>query len=314
MLSADGRYTLTYNGEIFNFPELRCELEAEGAVFTSHCDTEAIMLGWARHGSRFLSRLRGMFALSLWDRETEKGFLARDAFGIKPLYVAQRGDTILFASEVRALLSSGLVERVLSRAGLSTFLHTGSVAEPFTIVEGVLAIEPGSVVEVRFVNGTPMLGEREVFAEAFPAAAAEVDSPWQSAFQLRNALRDSVSHHLLSDVPVAMFLSGGLDSSALVGIASEVSKHQLETFTVAFDEAEYSEGELGRAVARRFATRHHEVRMSGNDLLDALPSAFGAMDQPSLDGLNTYMVSRAVRMNGIKVALSGLGGDELFGG
>lgn len=314
MLSADSRYCITYNGEIFNFPELRIELQREGAVFRSHCDTEAILLGWMLHGARFLSRLRGMFAFVLWDKERGLGYLVRDAFGIKPLYVARAGASVLFASEVRALIASGAVERVLSAEGLSSFLHTGSVAEPYTIVEGISAIQPGAVVEVSFRGDIPVLGDPQVFADAFPGETEEVTSISQSAFQLRNALRDSVRHHLLSDVPVAMFLSGGLDSSALVGVASEVSDKPLETFTVTFSEAEYSEGELGRKVAERFGTKHHEVHLSGRDLLEALPSAFAAMDQPSLDGLNTFIVSRAVSSHGIKVALSGLGGDELFGG
>jgi len=314
MTACAGRYSITYNGEIYNFPELRDQLEAEGAVFHSNCDTEAILLGWALHGSKFLGRLRGMFAFGLWDRELSKGYLARDAFGIKPLYVAAKPDAFVFASEVRALVESGLVERRLSAAGLASFLNTGSVAEPYTIVEGVMAVRPGTLLEICFNGDSPEAAPEKQFAGIFPTDEEEVDNLSQSAFQLRNALRDSVAHHLLSDVPIATFLSGGLDSSAIVGIASEVSERPLETFTVTFSEQEYSEGELGRKVAERFSTRHHEVPLSGSDLLDALPAAFGAMDQPSLDGLNTFIVSRAVRSFGIKVALSGLGGDELFAG
>jgi len=255
-----------------------------------------------------------MFALALWDRKTSRGYLARDAFGIKPLYYADTTGEIFFASEVRALFQSGAVERVLSPEGIASFLLTGSVAEPYTIVKGIWALPPGTVAEISFQSGAATIGEPVTFAVAFPPANDEVDSMAQCAFLLRNALRDSVSHHLLSDVPVATFLSGGLDSAALVGIASEVSANPLETFTVIFSETEYSEGDLGRKVAERFSTNHHEVHLGGKDLVEALPSAFAAMDQPSLDGLNTYIVSRAVRSHGIKVALSGLGGDELFGG
>lgn len=314
MSTADGRYCITYNGEIYNFPELKRDLETAGARFRSHCDTEAILIGWELYGRDFVRRLRGMFAFALWDSDARRGYLARDAFGIKPLYIASAGQSLLFASEVRALLESGEVNRALSPAGLASFLNTGSVAEPYTIVQDVSTIPAGTIVEVSIEDGNAVRHSPHRFAHALESDEGEVTSFSQSAFQLRNALRDSVSHHLLSDVDVAMFLSGGVDSSALVGIASEVSPNPLETFTVTFSEEEFSEADLGRRVANRFSTRHHEVPLLASDLLDALPVAFAAMDQPSLDGLNTYIVSRAVRSFGIKVALSGLGGDELFAG
>lgn len=314
MLSEDGRYCITYNGEIYNFPELKHELEKAGVAFRSHCDTEAIIHGWALYGIPFLKKLRGMFAFALWDRDLRRGYLVRDAFGIKPLYVAATPGAVLFASEVRALVASGAVDRVLSAEGIASFLNSGSVAEPFTIVEGVRAIGPGTVVEVVFKGDVPVLGDVEIFAEAFPDEPAIALTMEESATLLRDALRDSVRHHLLSDVPVATFLSGGLDSSAIVGIATEVATSPLETFTVTFSEAEYNEGALALKVAERFHTKHHDVHVSESDLLNAMPAAFAAMDQPSLDGLNTYIVSGAVRGSGIKVALSGLGGDELFAG
>ena len=314
MSTRDSRITITYNGEIYNFPALRNRLEAEGVEFHTQCDTEMLLLGWRKYGPDFLKELRGMFALGLWDADLKRGYLARDGFGIKPLYVAPRDDSVLFASEVRALVASGLVARTLSAPAVRSFLCTGSVAEPFTIVDGVFAVPPGCIIEVAVDDdGARIDGIRQFDAPFTPDSPEPVPFS-QSAFQLRNALRESVRRHLLSDVPVAMFLSGGLDSSAVVGVATEVSSAPLDSFTVTFAEGEFNEGDLSRLAAQHFGTRHHEIPLSWRDLLDALPDAFKAMDQPSLDGLNTYVVSRAVSDAGIKVVLSGLGGDELFGG
>jgi len=315
MWSADGRFCLSYNGEIYNFRELRKELEREGARFESTGDSAVLLEGWARWGSRVLPRLRGMFALSLWDREAERCYLARDAFGIKPLYVSESRGAVLFASEVRALLASDIIPRAISPAALRSYLATGSVAEPLTIIDSIEAVPAGSVVTIDCRRGAPVIQDTETFGNAFtPVNAEQQAAATSDPSELRRVLRDSVSHHLVSDVPVALFLSGGIDSSSIVGVASEVSETRLDTFTVTFDDPDYSEAAAARAVAEKFGTRHHEIPLTGNDLLDALPAAFSAMDQPSLDGLNTYVVSRAVREHGIKVVLSGLGGDELFGG
>ncbi|MEO8192489.1 MAG: asparagine synthase (glutamine-hydrolyzing) [Gemmatimonadales bacterium] len=314
MFTADGRLAITFNGEIYNYAELKRELEREGAVFRSSCDTEVLLVGWLRHGADFLSRLRGMFAFALWDSELDRGYLVRDAFGIKPLYVAERDGEVLFASEVRALLASGRIRPALSAPAVASYLSTGSVAEPLTIIEGMVAVPPGCVVEVALGNaGFRTVGARR-FARAYPPEPDIHRDPRSHIHRVRNALRESVRYHLVSDVPVALFLSGGIDSSAVAGLASEVSDSQLESFTVTFSEADFSEAAPAREAARRFNTRHHEILLSGDDLLSALPDVFAAMDQPSLDGLNTFVVSRAVRSYGIKVVLSGLGGDELFGG
>ena len=315
MWSRDGRFCLAYNGEIYNFRELRDELSREGVKFESTGDTEVVLEGWIRWGSRVLPRLRGMFALALWDRDEERCYLARDPFGIKPLYVTETPGSVLFASEIRALLTSGLVARRLSSFGLRSYLAFGSVEEPHTIIDSIEAVPAGGFLTVDCRRDTSVVGQAEHFADVFPPAEMPGESSAHSRTDnLRSALRDSVAHHLLSDVPIALFLSGGLDSSTVVGVASEVSDSTLDTFTITFDEADYSEAEPARAVAKKFGTRHHEIPLTGRDLLDSLPGAFAAMDQPSLDGLNTYAVSRAVRANGIKVVLSGLGGDELFGG
>ena len=314
MFSHDDRLCITYNGEIYNYLELRAELEREGVQFRSTCDTEVLLLGWQKHGAKFLERLRGMFAFALWDREKGRGYLARDAFGIKPLYVADRAGEVLFASEVRSLLATGRIDPVLSSPAVASYLFTGSVAEPLTIIDGIVAIPPGCVVEVAPRGGGFETLPPERFITAFPPSD-DIHREFKShVHRVRNALRESVRYHLVSDVPVAVFLSGGIDSSAVAGLASEVADTRLESFTVTFSEADYSEAQPAREAARRFNTKHHEILLSGQDLLNALPDVFAAMDQPSLDGLNTFVVSRAVRSFGIKVVLSGLGGDELFGG
>jgi asparagine synthase (glutamine-hydrolysing) len=314
MFSRDGRFCITYNGEIYNYRELRAELGHVGISFESSGDTEVLLAAWAHYGFEALSRLRGMFALAIWDRAEEKGYLARDEFGIKPLYYFEQGGAILFASEVRALLASELVPRTLSEEALDSYLATGSVSEPLSIIEGVRAVPPGYVLEVREDGGRPRVVATHRFAKVFESHTDQTGRAGDAASALRSAMRDSVAHHLISDVPLGLFLSGGLDSSSVVALASEVSDTTIDTFTVTFGESQYSEAEPARDVARRYGTRHHEIPLSAGDLLNALPDVFSAMDQPSLDGLNTYVVSRAVRAHGIKVVLSGLGGDELFAG
>jgi asparagine synthase (glutamine-hydrolysing) len=314
MMSRDARLSLTYNGEVYNFIELRAELERSGEWFRSTGDTEVLVAAWSAYGPKALEKLRGMFALALWDRDLGKGYLARDAFGIKPLYVAQTSGGVLFSSEIRSLLASGAIQRRLSADALASYLCTGSVAEPATIIEGVFAVPAGCYVEVTRSGDGFSVSEPKRFASPLDPSDEEPLGLAAAGGQLRDALRDSVKHHLLSDVPVALFLSGGLDSSAVVAVASEVSDRRLESFTITFAEAAYSEAAPAREVAERFRTQHHEIPLSGHDLLNALPDVFAAMDQPSLDGLNTYVVSRAVKAYGIKVVLSGLGGDELFAG
>ena len=315
MLSADGRYTLVFNGEIYNFRALRAELEREGVIFRGTGDTEVLLAGYTRHGARFLSRLRGMFAFGLWDRERGRGVLARDPFGIKPMYIAEHDGRVHFASEIRALLNSGAAPRIIEREAVSGFLQYGSMPEPWSAVHGVRPLAPGTLVEVTVDERGARLGASERFDSALHAPAEDrITDPARAARVVRDALSDSVAAHLVSDVPVAVFLSGGIDSSAVVALASQQSSTPLDSFTITFSEAAFDESEAARSVARRYRTNHHEIPLTGGDLLAALGPAFDAMDQPSMDGLNTYAVSRAVRAAGLKVVLSGLGGDELFAG
>lgn len=316
MLSPDGRWSIVFNGEIYNYRSLRADLEREGARFRGGSDTEVLLEGWIRHGPRYVQRLRGMYALGIWDEAEGRGWVARDPFGIKPLYYAEREGTVLFASEVRALLGSGLVARRLDRRVIAAYLEAGSVPEPWSIIEGVFSLPAGSVAEVRVSEGSARLGEPVQLRLPFqaPAPGTVITDAAEAYSHIRDALRSSVEHHLIADVPVGMFLSGGIDSSALVALASEVTDARLSTFTVVFEERAFSERAHAEAVARRFDTRHTEIPLSGALMLASLPAAFRAMDMPSVDGLNTYVVSEGVRAAGLKVVLSGLGGDELFAG
>jgi asparagine synthase (glutamine-hydrolysing) len=293
---------IVFNGEIYNFRELRAELEKAGAEFKSHSDTEVLLAAYRVWGESFLTRLGGMFAFALWDAPRKRLLLARDPMGIKPLYYHQSAQTFIFASEVRTLLQTGLVPRKPDPTGVLSFLAFGSVYEPWTIVEGVQAVPPGHVLTVE--NGT--VTTREYWSPLQVSAVATAD-------QLPTILRDAVLSHLVSDVPVGVFLSGGIDSSALVAILSQ-NGVRANTFSLVFQEAEFNEAQYSREVARRFGSDHHEIPISQQDTLKVLPDALRAMDQPTIDGINTYLVSAKTHAAGVKVALTGLGADEMFAG
>jgi len=305
---------IVYNGEIYNFRDVRHELEQAGTNFVSHSDTEVLLKAYARWGEQCLAKFRGMFAFALWDAPRHRLFIARDPMGIKPLYYAQTGSYFLFASEVRSLLGNGLVPSLIDPAGLINYLTFGSAYDPLTLVEGVRALPPGHTLTWEggvlrqssywdLVDDPGPGGALEPFAETEKAAAE----------RLQPILEEVVRLQLVSDVPVGVFLSGGIDSSALVSILRR-SGVTASTFSIVFREADFSEVQHSRAIAAKFHTDHHEINVSENDVLAAIPDALGAMDLPTMDGINTYFVSRETRRAGVKVALSGLGGDEVFAG
>jgi asparagine synthase (glutamine-hydrolysing) len=306
---------IVFNGEIYNFRELRQELEAAGAKFRTHSDTEVILAAYRVWGESCLTRLGGMFSFALWDAPRKRLLLARDPMGIKPLYYHHSERTFIFASEVRTLLQTGQVPRKTDPAAVLSYLAFGSVYEPWTIVDGVKAVPPGYVLTVE--NGS--VSSREYWNPLRPAARADSErkSPDGSKngteAQLPAILRDAVLSHLVSDVPVGVFLSGGIDSSALVAVLSH-NGVRANTFSLVFQEEEFDEGQYSREVARRFGAEHHEIPVSPQDALAWLPAALCAMDQPTIDGINTYLVSAKTREAGVKVALTGLGADEMFAG
>jgi asparagine synthase (glutamine-hydrolysing) len=321
-----GNVGIVFNGEIYNFRQLRKTLEERGHSFRTHSDTEVIVHAYEEWGEQCVRELRGMFAFAIWDARVTgtsgdaarraRIFLARDRLGIKPLYYTFADGALLFASEVRALIASGSVAPRLAPDSLEAYLLFGSVAEPSTMIEGVFSILPGHSLTFA-ADAPPSKPEPKPYWD-FSQAALEISGPQpktlqDAAKQLLPLLEETVRDHLISDVPLGVFLSSGLDSTALVALASR-SQSDLRTFTVVFPEQRYSEAKISQESAKHFKTRHQEVLLTPDELLTHLDDAIGALDQPTMDGLNTYFVSRAAHQAGLKVALSGLGSDEIFGG
>jgi asparagine synthase (glutamine-hydrolysing) len=304
---------IVYNGEIYNFRDVRAELEQLGTTFVSHSDTEVVLKAYARWGESCLEKFRGMFAFALWDSGRHTLLIARDPMGIKPLYYAQSGSYFVFASEVRSLLGTGLVDARIDAAGLTNYLTFGSCYDPLTLIEGVKSLPPGHIL--KWHNGSVQQSRYWDLLDDEPEGSAELsaDDEQLATEQLRPLLEDAVQMQLVSDVPVGVFLSGGIDSSVLVSILSRGGVTP-STFSMVFREADFSEAQHSRAIAARFRTDHHEITVSQSDVLAAIPDALRAMDLPTMDGVNTYFVSRETRKAGVKVALSGLGGDEVFAG
>jgi asparagine synthase (glutamine-hydrolysing) len=306
---------IVYNGEMYNFRDVRQELERVGTSFVSHSDTEVLLKAYAKWGEACLEKFRGMFALAIWDARHHRLFLARDPMGIKPLYYAQSGPYFLFASEVRTLLGTGRIPRQIDHAGLVNYLTFGSAYDPLTLVEGVHALPAGHTLtwEDSKLQQSPYWdlvddnGTEQKSGEVLAQDEEHVSK------QLQPILEAAVRLQLVSDVPVGIFLSGGIDSSALVSILSRGGVRP-STFSIVFREAKFSEAEHSRAVATKFGTDHHEISVSQADVLAAISDAISAMDLPTMDGVNTYFVSREARKTGVKVVLSGLGGDEVFAG
>lgn len=327
---------VVFNGEIYNFQDLRLALEARGHVFRTRSDTEVIVHAYETWGEDCVDHLRGMFAFAVLDLRHESAgsgtnpvpsatprlFVARDRLGIKPLYYAVVNGALLFASEVRALLESRWVSPRLSPAALESYLLFGSVVEPMTLVEGIRSLPPGCQMVVPLASAkSGRVHGSEVRPKTywnFAQAALHSSTPAAGehsavAERLRPLLEDAVRSHMIADVPLGIFLSSGIDSTALAALASR-QRRKIHTFTVVFPEQDFSEGKLARRTAERLGTQHQELLLGGEEMLARLEEAVSALDQPTMDGINTYIVSWGARQVGLKVALSGLGGDEIFGG
>ncbi len=314
MASADGSLVVTFNGEIYNYRELRLRLEQKGHVFRSQSDTEVLLHLWADTGEAMVADLRGMFAFALWDRKRGELFLARDPYGIKPLYYCDDGWTFRFASQVKALMAGGAISRDPEPAGLAGFYLLGSVPEPFTIFAAVRSLPAGATVRVGRDGAT---APRSYHSIAAAYGDRPPSAPGEAAGLFRAALRESVARHLVADVPVGAFLSAGVDSGALVGLMRDAGAAEIETITVAFEEFSgqaQDEAPLAAEVARYYGTRHSTRVVTRAEFEADLPAIVAAMDQPTIDGINTWFVSKAAHERGLKVAISGLGGDELLGG
>lgn len=316
MHASDGRLTITFNGEIYNYRELRAELQARGRTFRSGSDTEVLLQLYAEYGAAMVSRLRGMFAFGLWDADRRTLLLARDPLGIKPLYWADDGWTLRFASQAKALLAGGAVPRDPDPAGIVGFHLFGSVPEPFTVWRSIQSLPAGTMLTVDAAG--PGIPQRyyEV-ASALAERAGAAASADDCRARVAEAVRDSVRHHLVADVPVAVFLSAGIDSGALLGTMAGMGVRDVTAVTLGFREFEglaLDEAPLAAEVAARYGARHIVRTVDRAEFERDLPAMMDAMDLPTIDGINTWFVAKAAREAGIKVALSGLGADECFGG
>jgi asparagine synthase (glutamine-hydrolysing) len=305
---------IVFNGEIYNFRELRKGLLRDGETLRSDSDTEVVLRLFLRLGAAALSLLEGMFALAIWQPVPGELFLARDRLGVKPLYVSEQSGHVIFASELRALLASECVPRVFSPEGADSFLRFGATREPHTIIEGVHELSPGAWLQRsnnRKAEGTFWSMER---SSAWGGATGTVSSYRDAAARVRELIVDSVRLRLVSDVPVATFLSGGIDSSCIVAAVRDATNEAPATIGVTFKESAYTEVKYMRAVVNHFVCRHINYELGPDELLATVPDAVRAMDQPTFDGINTFVVSKVAAESGFKVALSGVGADELFGG
>ena len=296
---------ITYNGEIYNADELRRDLVQLGHAFDSRSDTEVILRGYLQWQHEVVGRLRGMFAFAIFDARARSLLLARDPLGIKPLYYSQTAP-FCFASEIGAFMAARTTSHVIDDVALSAYLQLGSIPAPLTIYRDIAALPPGHIAELRLADGELRQRRyRSLSSESVQTATVP---------DVKTALVEAVASHLASDVPVGAFLSGGLDSSTVVALAMRAARSPLRTCSIAFESAQYDESGYARGVAQALGTDHHERLVTRADFMANLDGFVGAMDQPSIDGFNTYFVAQTARDVGLKVALSGLGGDELFGG
>src|SRR5262249_51402487 len=318
MQSADGRLVVIFNGAIYNYRALRSELEALGYAFRTQSDTEVLIHLYAARGAAMVNDLRGMFAFALWDAGRRGLLLARDPSGIKPLYYADHGGILRFASQVKAILAGGALSRDPDPAGWVGFYLFGNVPEPFTTYRGIRALPAGTTVWID-ASGVATPARYFVLSEAYRRAEADAAelSPSMLRGRVRSALIDSLRHHLHADVPVGLFLSSGVDSCALLGLIRDIGPRRINAVTVTCEEYRHrpdDEAPLAARCAAYYGAAHSVRVVTEREFREDLPRIVAAMDQPSIDGINTWFVSKAASELGLKAAISGLGGDELFGG
>ncbi len=305
---ASGRYVIVFNGEIYNFAEVKLLLE--DYPFRTHGDTEVILAGYIQWGADCLAHLRGMYTIAIWDKQERELFIARDRLGVKPLYYYRDEEQFIFASEIRAILTIGKVKRKIDHTALSEYFRYQSIGFPFSPIEGIQQMEAGTWMRIK---------DNEVQTEKYwDPTAKNYDFDFTGKKEVQQKVKElmlqSVKRRLVSDVPVGAFLSGGIDSSAVVGLMVEAGDPSPNTFNISFNESEYDESKYANLIAKKFNTRHSQIRLQPEVMLEELTNALDAMDIPSGDGINTYVVSKAIHKEGIRVALSGVGGDELFVG
>ncbi len=306
MPNDDKSVWVSTNSEIYNYKELRNELRSS-FTFHSESDTEVLLKAYEHWGIECLDKLLGMFAFAIWDAEREALFIARDRLGIKPLYYNIKGKRLAFASELRSLLASKFIDKSISPTGLFHYLSFGHAIAP--IIDSVQELKPGHYLWID-KNGN---WEEKEYWHPLNKTRSLVTGP-ELQEQIRTSIEQSVRCRRVSDVPLGAFLSGGIDSSVVVGSLAKLSDEPVTTLTIGFAEKQFDESEYSQEIADRFNTKHHVICLNEDQLLESLPASLSAMDQPTMDGINTYLISRSAHEVGLKVALSGLGGDELFGG
>ena len=313
--SHNKQYVIVYNGELYNYRELKHELQgrSQGSstpphIFTTNSDTEVVLAAFMRWGSECLQRFNGMFAFAIYNKENKQLFIARDRIGVKPLYYHFGEEGFIFSSEIRPIIHAGLKSFSLNPDAVAEYAMYQTVFAPNTIIKGIKMLMPGHFIT--YENNKANISRYHQFTIK-PGEALNYQDTCQKVNEL---LSLSVQRRLLADVPFGAFLSGGIDSSAVVGLMSKVSTEKIQTFNISFDESEFSESKYAQVIAKKFNTQHHEIKLSPKDFLQQLPEALHAMDHPSGDGPNTYIVSKATKNAGITMALSGIGGDELFAG
>jgi asparagine synthase (glutamine-hydrolysing) len=303
-----GRYVLVYNGEMYNYAEVKAMMPDH--PFRTTGDTEVLLAAYIRWGADCLRHFRGMYAFVIWDRQEKTAFLCRDKMGVKPLYYAVTGDRLLFSSEVRSILTTGLVAREIDEKALVDYFSDQSVPYPYTVVKGIRQLEAGSWMRIE--DGK--IEQQRYWDVTNNPVEFDFGDRDRVHRRIRELMLQSIRRRLVSDVPVGAFLSGGIDSSAVVGLMAEASSNPANTFNISFDEKAYDESEYAEIIARKFNTNHTRLLLQPTVFLDELENALNAMDTPSGDGINTYVVSKAISRKGMRVALSGAGGDELFAG
>ena len=309
MTDSTERFVISFNGEIYNYLELRAELQEQGYQFNSHSDTEVILALYQKLGQQCVHKLRGMFAFIIWDEEEKIAFAARDPFGIKPFYYWHDEQSFALASEIKSILSAQLSNKKLDPQGVYDFLKTGSTSEPNTLVSDIKLLPAGHCLTWQKGYVETQTYWRINFSQQQTAMTYD-----EAVRHTRLALENSIKAHLVSDVPIGVFLSGGIDSTAIVALASQYSEKQINTYSIAFENPDWNEGDIAQRVAKHFGTRHTELVMTKELAKPLFKEYLNAIDQPSIDGFNTFCVAKLAHDNGEKVILSGLGGDEVFAG
>jgi asparagine synthase (glutamine-hydrolysing) len=318
MSNQDGSLRIVFNGEIYNYKELRIWLEGKGFEFRSGTDTEVLLHLYTQVGERIVERLRGMYAFVIWDERCQRMFAARDPLGIKPLYYADDGAILRVASQVKSLLSSSEVDSKLDSAGQVGFLLLGYVPDPHTIYRGIRALPAGAYL-IAERNSRPSIHHFcRIEDELAAAGTSEITSiKGNTHAELYAAFTDSVRCHMVADVPVGLFLSSGLDSAVLTALASEIQNTNIHTITLGFQEYQGTKNDetmLAPMIAEYYGARHQTHWITRTEFAHDLNRLFHAMDQPSIDGINSYFIAKAAKQAGFKAAISGVGGDELLGG